>query len=98
MYAGQIVEQATRLETLADARHPYTQGLLASMPGRARRGQALAEIAGVVPPPNEWPKGCRFTSRCPRAFDPCASQQPTCCTVTATHFVYCHAVSRELGQ
>jgi peptide/nickel transport system ATP-binding protein len=98
MYAGKIVEEATRLEVLSDGRHPYTQGLLASMPGRARRGQDLAEIEGVVPTPSEWPKGCRFSTRCPRAFEPCSITEPEVFSLSASHSVYCHAVLREQGR
>ena len=52
MYAGRVVEQGTRAEVLAGARHPYTEGLLRSIPSLARRGEPLAEIPGVVPPPH----------------------------------------------
>jgi oligopeptide/dipeptide ABC transporter ATP-binding protein len=97
MYAGKVVEQAPRFEILSDGRHPYTQGLLASMPGRARRGQALAEIPGVVPAPSEWPAGCRFSTRCPRAFEPCSVIEPGVFALSASHFVYCHAILRDYG-
>ena len=57
MYAGQIVEEGDRETVLSRARHPYTQGLLRSIPSLAVRGERLAEIAGVVPQPLEWPAG-----------------------------------------
>jgi oligopeptide/dipeptide ABC transporter ATP-binding protein len=92
MYAGQFSEEGTRDEILAAPKHPYTQGLLGSMPSLARRGQRLREISGVVPPPNEWPKGCRFCTRCPRAFEPCPTEAPDRTELSATHAAWCHAV------
>jgi peptide/nickel transport system ATP-binding protein len=90
------VEQGTRKEVLANARHPYTQGLLASMPARARPGQRLTEIAGVVPPLASWPVGCRFCTRCPRVFEPCETIVPAGLELSETHRVHCHAVERDL--
>jgi oligopeptide/dipeptide ABC transporter ATP-binding protein len=99
MYAGQIVETGTRLEVLKNAQHPYTQGLLRSMPALAKRGEKLNEIKGVVPPPSQWVKGCRFCTRCPRVFDPCETILPVATRISDTPVVYCHAVERdrELG-
>jgi oligopeptide/dipeptide ABC transporter ATP-binding protein len=98
MYAGRVVEEGTRLEVLAGARHPYTQGLLRSMPGRAAHGARLAEIPGVVPRPSEWPPGCRFTSRCERAFEPCRVQVPGPTAVGGGQRAWCHAVAREAAR
>jgi peptide/nickel transport system ATP-binding protein len=95
MYAGQVAEQGTREELLAHPRHPYTQRLLASIPSRTRRGEPLAEIPGVVPSPGEWPAGCRFTTRCHRAFEPCAGIVPEATQLSPTHRAWCHAVARE---
>jgi len=95
MYAGRLVEVGTRMEILAAPRHPYTQGLLRSMPARARRGERLAEIAGVVPPPGAWPRGCRFAPRCTRAFDPCTRIDPGPIQLSAHHTAWCHAVAEE---
>jgi oligopeptide/dipeptide ABC transporter ATP-binding protein len=93
MYAGQIVEQGTRLDLLGGARHPYTVGLLRAMPARAARGTRLAEIPGTVPPPAERPAGCRFSTRCPVAYEPCPTLDPDWTTLTATHATRCHAVA-----
>ncbi len=71
MYAGQIVEQGTAEEVLGDPRHPYTIGVLSSMPGVAKAGTALAAIPGTVPVPRDWPAWCRFEPRCPMAADAC---------------------------
>jgi oligopeptide/dipeptide ABC transporter ATP-binding protein len=92
MYAGQIVERGTRVDLLAGARHPYTVGLLRAMPARAARGTRLAEIPGTVPPPAERPAGCRFSTRCPVAYEPWSTLDPDWTTLTATHATRCHAV------
>ncbi|HWP67553.1 MAG TPA: ABC transporter ATP-binding protein [Candidatus Limnocylindria bacterium] len=93
MYAGQIVERGTRADLLAGARHPYTTGLLRAMPARAARGERLAEIPGVVPPPSQRPVGCRFSTRCPARFEPCATIDPDWTMRSATHGARCHAVA-----
>jgi oligopeptide/dipeptide ABC transporter ATP-binding protein len=98
MYAGRLVEVGKRTDILAAPRHPYTQGLLRSIPARARRGERLAEIAGVVPPPGEWPEGCRFAPRCTRAFDPCRRIDPGPTRLSANHTAWCHAVAQEEGS
>jgi peptide/nickel transport system ATP-binding protein len=98
MYAGHLVEVGTRTDILAAPRHPYTQGLLRSMPARAQRGERLAEIAGVVPPPGQWPTGCRFAPRCARAFDPCTRIDPGPTRLSAHHAAWCHAVAQEEGS
>ena len=95
MYAGRVAEEGAREELLARPRHPYTQRLLASIPSRSRRGEPLAEIPGVVPSPGEWPAGCRFATRCHRAFEPCATVVPRATPISATHRAYCHAVALE---
>ena len=76
MYAGVIVEQGTAEQVLLDPKHPYTQGLLSSIPARQRRGQQLSVIKGVVPNPFRMPPGCKFEPRCPFAWDRCRSAEP----------------------
>ncbi len=98
MYAGRVVEQGTRAEVLAGARHPYTEGLLRSIPSLARRGEPLAEIPGVVPPPDEWPPGCRFHSRCPVRLDHCAAEAAPLVQLSPTHAAWCHVRAREAAQ
>ncbi|NNL64913.1 MAG: ABC transporter ATP-binding protein [Myxococcales bacterium] len=94
MYAARLVEEGSRETILGAAEHPYTQGLLRSMPALARRGEPLAEIAGTVPPPDEWPPGCRFAGRCDRVLDFCASELPGETVRGPEHVVRCHAVAR----
>ena len=97
MYAGRIIEVAGRREIFSRARHPYTQGLLRSIPALARRGQPLLEIPGVVPSPEDWPPGCRFSTRCPRVFDRCQSEVPSGCELAPDHRAWCHAVAEDLS-
>jgi oligopeptide/dipeptide ABC transporter ATP-binding protein len=89
------VEEGTRLEVLGDAQHPYTAGLLRSMPALSRPGERLPEIPGVVPSPGSWPQGCRFSTRCERVFDPCRERVPTGTTLSGTHTARCHDLERE---
>lgn len=72
MYAGQIVEQTTTAKLFAAPRHPYTQGLLASIPRHGRpRDQRLVPIPGSVPSPRDMPNGCSFAPRCRFAQEAC---------------------------
>ena len=72
MYAGEIVEKGTVPELLRSPRHPYTQGLLAAVPRLdAPKDAPLADIPGTVPPPTDWPTGCAFHPRCPKARPEC---------------------------
>jgi oligopeptide/dipeptide ABC transporter ATP-binding protein len=75
MYAGRIVEEAPVRELFRDPRHPYTRGLLGSMPGGAR-GSRLQAIHGTVPPIGQLPPGCAFAPRCPNRFAPCDVAPP----------------------
>jgi oligopeptide/dipeptide ABC transporter ATP-binding protein len=79
MYAGKVVEEAPIKELFKDPRHPYTQGLLGSIPviGRkAQTGRRLQEIPGIVPNPLDMPVGCRFHPRCHKAMDVCKKEEP----------------------
>ncbi len=95
MYAGRIVEEGTRMEVLGGGRHPYTEGLLRSIPARGRAGERLAEIPGVVPSPDRWPAGCPFAPRCARVFSPCEELDPDPRSISATHWARCHALVGE---
>ena len=74
MYAGRIVETGTVNEVLLSPKHPYTQGLLNSIPSERKRGKELTAIRGVVPNPFRMPKGCKFQPRCPYQWDRCMSE------------------------
>ncbi len=75
MYAGRIVERAPVKELFADPRHPYTKGLLGSIPGGGP-GTRLRAIEGTVPRLGSLPPGCSFTPRCPSRFEPCPTAHP----------------------
>ena len=95
MYAGQIVEEGTRAELLGRPRHPYTQGLLKSIPTPEARGHRLNEIKGAVPRPGHWPAACRFHTRCPYVFDRCRREEPARTPVSPTQGAWCHLVEQE---
>jgi peptide/nickel transport system ATP-binding protein len=76
MYAGEVVEDAPIDDVLRRPRHPYTSGLLRSLPGLSPRGAELPSIPGRVPSPGEMPQGCRFLDRCPYATEDCEQFQP----------------------
>jgi peptide/nickel transport system ATP-binding protein len=73
MYAGRIVEAGPVDEVLTHPLHPYTRGLIASVPSRNRRGTRLAQIAGMAPRITELPQGCAFRPRCERASKDCGA-------------------------
>ena len=89
MYAGKIVESGAVEETLLYPKHPYTEGLLTSIPSRVARGQRLNVIKGTVPNPFRLPKGCRFEPRCPYAFEPCKPHEPPLEAISSDRRVRC---------
>ena len=76
MYAGQVVETAATRDLFAYPLHPYTAGLLASVPRLDGARGRLTAIPGAVPPATLWPGGCRFHPRCPYAWDRCRTEEP----------------------
>ncbi|WP_026988587.1 ABC transporter ATP-binding protein [Fodinicurvata fenggangensis] len=74
MYAGRIVEQGPSDEIISAPRHPYTSGLIASVPSRNQRHQRLRQIPGMTPSMTHLPEGCPFHPRCPKAQDLCRSE------------------------
>ena len=76
MYAGRIVERAPAQALFDSPRHPYAQGLLATLPRLGARPERLPAIPGAVPGPGAWPSGCAFRDRCPRAAAECARARP----------------------
>jgi peptide/nickel transport system ATP-binding protein len=89
MYAGQIVEMATRRALFAEPRHPYTKKLFRSMPAASKRGQTLDMIAGSVPSLQQTFRGCRFAERCDYAWELCREREPGW-HGPAGHGVRCH--------
>ena len=76
MYAGQAVEQASVDAFFGEPRHPYSMGLLDSMPQSVTKGERLRMIAGTVPVPSRFPPGCRFAPRCTYAIEACTTAPP----------------------
>jgi peptide/nickel transport system ATP-binding protein len=91
MYAGKVVEEAPVAELFARPRHPYTQGLIRSIPRLDRTGQKtrLAAIPGVVPSLVTPPQGCRFAPRCGFAMPVCMQAQPQLREVAPGHKMAC---------
>lgn len=89
MYLGKVVEQAPVAELFAQPAHPYTQGLLASMPDIEHGDAPLTSIAGTVPELHARPAGCGFAPRCPRADARCHTTPPPLTALTATRSVRC---------
>jgi peptide/nickel transport system ATP-binding protein/oligopeptide transport system ATP-binding protein len=89
MYAGQIVEQGDVYTIFENPKHPYTEGLLRSMPSYGKRTDKLHVIEGVVPNPLRLPKGCRFAPRCQYATELCHAEMPEITQVTEDEVVRC---------
>lgn len=89
MYAGNVIETGTVAEVFANPRHPYTKGLLNSVPVNARRGDSLKSIGGSPPDLHAVPAGCVYQARCPLARDICLTTRPVLSgagRMTACHF------------
>ena len=92
MYGGKIQEVAPVRELFRNPMHPYTQGLLRSLPRPELDEQQdeLETIPGIVPSIFDWPPGCRFSTRCPLVIDRCRQEVPELREVGAGHWVRCH--------
>jgi oligopeptide/dipeptide ABC transporter ATP-binding protein len=101
MYLGKIVEQGTRDDIYEHASHPYTQALLSAVPvpdpRRKKRGNRII-LEGDVPSPEDPPSGCRFRTRCWKATEKCAQEEPALIDRGQGHPVACHyAEEREIA-
>jgi peptide/nickel transport system ATP-binding protein len=92
MYLGKLCEVGNPEEIYAAPAHPYTAALLSAIPvpDPAVRPREIPGVGGEIPSPLAPPSGCRFRTRCPRATDVCASQEPVMREVSPNHFVACH--------
>jgi oligopeptide/dipeptide ABC transporter ATP-binding protein len=97
MYAGKVVEEGETLDIFDQPRHPYTQGLLRSIPRMTERSengrQRLQEIKGVVPSLYHLPIGCSFYPRCSKSSRVCSEEAPELIEIGKLHKVRCHLVS-----
>ena len=89
MYAGEIVEQAPIRELFSHPSHPYTQGLIASVPRMKQTEKLLHTIPGMVPGVQDMPEGCRFAPRCSRAQERCMKEKPPTFAVNDGHYAAC---------
>jgi oligopeptide/dipeptide ABC transporter ATP-binding protein len=90
MYGGRIQESASASELFKAPLHPYTKGLIGSIPHEDGRGQPLYTIPGNVPGIMDFPEGCRFCTRCEEVFDRCRSEEPALVEIEPGHEVRCH--------
>ena len=98
MYAGQLVEEATRDRFFGEARHPYSRKLFDSLPDVSKRDVALQTIPGTVPTLDHDFTGCRFAERCEQAWAHCRSDTPAWYRIdqTASHHARCHLVNPDI--
>lgn len=94
MYAGKIVEQGPVAEIFREPKHPYTAGLLRSIPRLGQKVKELPTIEGSVPSLANLPVGCRFQARCESVHDKCRQVEPSLFQVTDAHSSACHLVGR----
>ena len=95
MYAGQVVETGDVAEIFNDPQHPYTIGLMGSIPNPDARAARLATIPGAVPLPEQMPQGCRFATRCPFAQQRCHQHKPALKNTGLHHQVACFRAPLE---
>lgn len=98
MYAGRIVELGPARVAYENPSHPYTRGLIESMPRRAQVGMRLTPISGSPPTPRAMPSGCAFHPRCQFAQDLCREQRPLLRDLGAGRAAACHFASPESGS
>ena len=90
MYAGRVIEKGTVHEIFKDPKHPYTIGLIKSLPSLNAGNEKLYSIPGNVPNPINMPNHCYFKNRCDKCFDTCFGDYPSIKKITETHEVSCH--------
>ncbi|MFJ7407345.1 MULTISPECIES: ABC transporter ATP-binding protein [unclassified Lysinibacillus] len=95
MYAGQVVEEGSTDSLFTKPLHPYTNGLIQSLPKLYEDQEELSTIHGTVPSPYHYPNGCRYAERCPFATELCRAQQPELITVESDKKVRCWMYSEQ---
>lgn len=98
MYAGRIVEKAPVFSLFDETAHPYTKGLLASIPRISGNPEYLSTIPGVVPNMKYLPTGCAFHNRCPLASEKCSREVPEMVETGEGHFCRCHLAKAQTAR
>jgi len=99
IYAGSIVEFGTVDEIFKDLRHPYTMGLMGSIPNITEDVHRLRPIRGLMPDPMNLPKGCAFRPRCNYAMPQCKANRPGICAIPGTqHYVCCFHAEKMIKE
>ena len=97
IYAGQVVEYASKEELFDNRKHPYTQGLFSSVPSLKDDAKRLKPIPGLPPDPTSLPEGCTFHPRCPYATETCKHVSPELREITPGHLCRCHRTDGQEG-
>ena len=98
LYAGKVVEKGTRDSIFNNPSHPYTIGLLNSIPSLYKKTDSLQSIAGYIPSPKNFPTACRFQDRCEYVFDKCREKEPLLEKVDDSHFSACYKSGEISGS
>ena len=98
MYAGTVMEVSATRDIFKRPLHPYTQGLIKSIPHIGGTRERLDGIPGLAPSPLAWPSGCKFHPRCPHAMDICKQHEPVLREYAPDRLVACHLYESEGGQ
>jgi len=98
MYAGQVIELGTLQDIFKHPRHPYTKGLLGSIPSLTKNVRRLSPIKGLMPDPTDLPPGCAFAPRCQYATEACTRSMPATYTISDTHQVRCILAEQEVNH
>jgi len=98
MYCGQVVEEAPVDDLFMEPLHPYTVGLMDSIPSVDLETERLVPIKGNVPSPENFPKGCRFAPRCPHAFGRCLEEVPSLMAVDDERSVRCFLYDKKEAE
>ncbi len=95
MYASRIAEKGTKNDIFLKPAHPYTQGLLKSIPKLSGRSKRLTTIPGHVPSPFQYPLGCHYYDRCPHAFERCKKEKPELADLGNGHMTACFLALKD---
>ncbi len=95
MYCGKIMEESSKAGLFKNPLNPYTQGLIQCIPRIDDKAEVLYTIGGNVPHPTDFPKGCRFSTRCPKVMEKCIAELPPLMAVEENHSVRCWLYDKE---